>query len=121
MDAQTIVTPSGERLVLITEAAYKALLYASQASDGAHADAHARGLFSKFEALPESMAIRISNGENKIRVWREHRRLTARAVADDACITASMLCQIEKGRRTGTMEVRRRIAATLRVSLDDIT
>ena len=122
MNAQTIVTPNGERLVLIPEAEYKALLEAAQDSEDV---AHARDFFAKLEAgeaelLPDAMVSRILEGENKVRVWREHRGLTAKAVAEAAGIAAPTLSQIEKGVRTGSVDVLRRIAVALRVDLDDI-
>lgn len=107
--AQTIVPPT--------------LLEAAQDAEDV---AHARAFFSRLEAgetelLPDAMVGRILDGENKIRVWREHRGLTARAVAEAAGIAAPTLSQIEKGVRTGSVDVLRRIATALRVDLDDIT
>lgn len=122
MTAQTIISPSGERLVVIPEAEYQALLEAAQdASDVAHA----REFFAKLgagetELLPDAMVGRILDGENKIRVWREHRGMTGKALAEAAGIAAPTLSQIEKGVRTGSIDVLRRIATALRVDLDDI-
>ena len=122
MNVQIIVTPNGERLVLIPEAEYKALLEAVQDGDDA---AHAHAFFGRLEAgqaelLPDAMVSRILDGESRITVWREHRGLTATAVARAAGITAPTLSQIENGVRTGSVDVLRRIAGALRVNLDDI-
>lgn len=122
MNAQTIVTPNGERLVLIPEAEYKALV---EAAEDASDVAHAREFFAKLEAdetelLPDAMVGRILAGENKIRVWREHRGMSGKALAEAAGIAAPTLSQIEKGVRKGSVELLRKIAEALRVELDDI-
>ena len=72
------------------------------------------------ELLPAAMVDAILNGENRIRVWREHRGLTALALAKAAGIAAAYLSQIETGKRDGTVETYRKLAEALRVSLDDL-
>jgi transcriptional regulator with XRE-family HTH domain len=60
------------------------------------------------------MVNRILDGENALRVWREHRGLTVKQLADLAGISASFVSQMESGRREGSVETMRRIAAALR-------
>lgn len=72
------------------------------------------------ELLPAAMVDAILNGENRIRVWREHRGLSAAALAKRAGIAAAYLSQIETGKRDGTVETYRKLAEALRVSLDDL-
>lgn len=109
MNAQIIVTPAGERLVLLSEADYAALVEAAEdAADGEE------------ELLPSAMVERILNGENRIRVWREHRGLTAKALAETAGIAQPFLSQIETGKREGTVDTLRKIAQALSVTIDDL-
>lgn len=122
MNAQTIVTPAGEHLVVLSEADFRAL---SEAAED-NADRLAVGEFRRRlaageeELLPSGMVDRILGGENRIRVWREHRGLTARALAEAAGIAQPFLSQIETGKREGTVDTLRRIAEVLSATIDDL-
>ncbi len=122
MGAQTIVTAGGERLVVLPEAEYEALLDAAE-------DAEDRLAFTEFqrrlalgeeELVPAGIVDRLLSGENRIRVWRDHRGLTAAVLAEKAGIAQGYLSQIETGKREGTIETLRRLASALAVSLDDL-
>lgn len=122
MHEQIITTAGGERLVVIPEAAYLALIDAAEE----RADIAAIELFQQRlahgeeELLPAAMVDRILDGESKIRVWREHRGLSARELAARAGISAAYLSQIETGAREGGVDSLKHIASALNVSLDDL-
>ncbi|GJE18923.1 helix-turn-helix domain-containing protein [Methylobacterium marchantiae] len=122
MNAQTIVTPAGERLVLMSEAEYTALVEAAaDAADNAAFDRFEKRLASGEEELvPSEIADRILDGENRIRVWREHRGLSAKALAEKAGIAKPFLSQIETGKREGTVDTLRKIADALKLTIDDL-
>lgn len=122
MDAQTITTPSGERLVVISEAEYARLVEAAEdASDRQAVDAFRRDLAAGDEELiPVAVVDRLFDGESRIKVWREHRRLTAAALADAAGITQPFLSQLETGKRAGTLETLQAIAAAMGVSIQEL-
>ena len=122
MNAQTIVTPSGERFVLIPEADYEILMSAAEdAADVAAVQTFRLKLEAgEEELIPAVIVDRILNGENRIRVWRDHRGLTCTALAEKAGIAQPFLSQIETGKREGTVETLRRIAAALNVTIDDL-
>jgi transcriptional regulator with XRE-family HTH domain len=63
---------------------------------------------------------RLSSGEHPIRVWRTHRALTREALAAAAGVSPSYLTEIETRRKPGSFEAIAKIAAALRISLDDI-
>jgi len=63
---------------------------------------------------------RILNGENRIRLWREYRDITIKALAETSGLAAAYLSQIETGKREGTIETFKKIAVALRVDIDDI-
>ena len=88
MDAQTIVTPAGERLVVLLEADYRKLIDAAEdTADIAAIETFRRKLAAGDEELvPAKVADRILADENRIRVWREHRGLTATTLAEKAGI-----------------------------------
>ena len=72
------------------------------------------------EIVPAPIAHRLIDGENPVRVWREHRGLSGRALAQAAGISAAYLSQIERGARKPSVSVLRRLAQALGVTLDDI-
>lgn len=122
MSEQIITTPSGERLVIIPEAEYRLLVEAKEElEDIAAVDAFKRKLAAgEEELIPSAIVDRILDGENKVRVWRDHRGLSAKDLAEKAGISAAYLSQIETGARDGSFETIKRIAAALRLSVDDL-
>lgn len=72
------------------------------------------------ELVPAEVVDALLEGENPIRVWRQHRGLTQQQLADQAEISAPYLSQIESGKRDGTPDVLIKIAKALDLDLDDI-
>jgi DNA-binding XRE family transcriptional regulator len=72
------------------------------------------------EIIPAKVVYAILDGENPIRVWREHRRLTQQQLAEAAGISTPYLSQLESGKRAGKTEVLSAIANALNVTLEDI-
>jgi DNA-binding XRE family transcriptional regulator len=122
MGAQTITTSSGERLIVLTETDYNQLVEAADdMADRAAVDSFHRKVASGEEELvPAAIVDRILSGENRIRVWREHRGLTLQMLAERTGIAQPLLSQIETGGREGTVETLRKIAAALSLTIDDL-
>jgi hypothetical protein len=72
------------------------------------------------EAVPIAVVDRLLTGENPIRVWREHRGLSATALAEAAGLGKGYLSQLERGTRQGPVATMQRLAVALRVDLDDL-
>jgi DNA-binding XRE family transcriptional regulator len=72
------------------------------------------------ELIPSAVVYALLNGENPIRVWREHRGLTQQQVADRVGISKPYLSQLESGKRRGGVEVLQKVAQILKVSLEDV-
>ena len=70
------------------------------------------------EAFPIGLADRLLEGENAVRVYRDHRGMTQRQLAEAAGINPVYLSQIENGRRTGSAKTLAAIARVLRIDLD---
>lgn len=122
MNKQIITTSSGERLVVIPEADYVAMREALEdIEDGEAVRAFRQKLAAGNEDLiPAEYADRILDGESKVRVWREYRGLTAVDLAARVGISPAYLSQIETGARESSLDVMRRIAGTLGVTIDDL-
>ena len=72
------------------------------------------------EYLPASMVNRILDGENALRVWREHRGLTISDLAEKSGYGYSMISKVESGARQGTVALWNAIAKALKVLPEDI-
>ncbi|WP_342163635.1 helix-turn-helix transcriptional regulator [Methylobacterium sp. SD21] len=122
MNVQTITTPAGERLVLMAEADYAALVEAAEDNGDRAAVAAFRQRLAagEEELVPSAVVDRLLSGESRVRVWREHRGFKASELAAKAGIAQAFLSQIETGKRDGTVETYRKLAEALGVTLDDL-
>lgn len=115
---QTITTPNGEKLVVLSLADYERLI---DKADIARADKIMADIEAgREEVVPAEIVRRLIAGENKVKVWRTHRGLSGRELAADAGVSAPFLSQLESGKKEGSVSVMKKIAAVLRVALDDI-
>jgi predicted transcriptional regulator len=88
--------------------------------DIAAADEAMRKIEAGEELVPHVVVSRIIEGENCIRVWREHRGLKVGELAIAAGISQPYLSQLESGDREGSVDSLRKIADALRVAIDDL-
>ena len=79
-----------------------------------------RAVAENEESYPISVVDRIVAGESPIRVFRKHRRMTQKELAEGAGISTLYLSQIERKTRTGSVATLAAIAKALRVDLDDL-
>jgi DNA-binding XRE family transcriptional regulator len=70
--------------------------------------------------LPADLVERLIGGESPVRIWREHRGLSAQALARTAKLTPSYVSEIETGRKPGSLNAMAKIARALGVSLEDL-
>jgi DNA-binding XRE family transcriptional regulator len=83
-------------------------------------DVSARVAAGQDEYLPAVVIERLAAGEHPVRVWRERRGMTGRALAATAHVPASYLCEIEAGRKPGSFQAMAAIAVALRVEMEDL-
>ena len=122
MGVQTFITPTGERMVILPEADYLlALAAADTAEDIAAIDRfEARLSVGVEELIPASVVNAILDGGNPVRIWRGHRGQSGKALAQAAGISPGYLSQIETGKREGPLNVMKRLAEALNITLDDL-
>jgi len=72
------------------------------------------------ERVPSNIVDALLDGVNPIKVWRKHRGVSQKNLAKNIEISPAYLSQIEKGERNGSVLVLRKIAAALKVDLDDL-
>lgn len=124
MTDATAIRPLAEDgdTVLLRRADYEMLL--REAEDAADVrqirEAEARVAAGEDEHVPIEITRRLMAGAVPVRVWREHRGLSARALARRAGISAAYLSQIETGRKPGSFDAMARLARALGVDMEDL-
>jgi DNA-binding XRE family transcriptional regulator/PHD/YefM family antitoxin component YafN of YafNO toxin-antitoxin module len=123
MNKPTIITtPNDDQMAVIPLTDYERLVEAAEdlADVRAYDEATRRLAAGEDELVPAEIVNRILDGENALRVWREHRGLTVKQLADQAGVSAPFVSQIETGQREGSVETMRKLASVLKVSLDEL-
>lgn len=80
----------------------------------------ARLASGKEEMIPASVVDRLLDGEPPLRVWREFRNLTQSDLARISGVARTQIVDLDAGRKEGSVFTLRKLAAALRVSVDDI-
>ena len=75
---------------------------------------------ARADHLPVELVMRLMAGEHPVRIWREQRGLSPKALADRAGMARSYLVEIEGRRKPGSVAAYRRLADALGVSVDDL-
>lgn len=119
---QTIKTHGDSELVVMPREEYDRLIAELEdAKDIASAtDFEAREAAGDVEFLPWEMVKRLRRGEHPVAVWREHRGLTQKALAEQASMTAAQLSEIENGKKTGSVATLQKLARALKVTVDEL-
>jgi ribosome-binding protein aMBF1 (putative translation factor) len=72
------------------------------------------------DALAGDLVSALIAGAHPVRVWRKHRGLTVTQLADRVGMAQSYVTEIETGKKPGSLDAMRKIAAALGISLDDL-
>jgi len=75
---------------------------------------------ARADHLPADLVMRLIAGEHPVRVWRERRGMSPRALADKAGLGRSYLVEIERQKKPGSVAAYRRLAGALGVAVDDL-
>ena len=113
LNADTVGTIEDANLVVTTPAALEDMLEDAAATVALHA---ARDQ----ERVPIELVDRLLAGENPVKVWREHRGLSQRALAERAGLNFAYLSQIETGARCGTVATVKKLADALGLEAGDL-
>jgi DNA-binding XRE family transcriptional regulator len=108
------LTIEGKNYVLLSEEDYEDLI------DSLQAEAIMARINAGEETWPLELVEARANGENSVRVFRKYRGMTMTALAEAAGISQPYLSDIETGKKTGSVDVLKKIAVALKVDLDDL-
>lgn len=108
--------------VTIPRAEYDRLLSIAEdvADDAAFDRAVARLARGEDEAVPAQFANRIIDGESPLRVYREYRGLTQAALSEASGVNRVQIADMEAGRKSGSVTTVRKLAAALKVTVEDL-
>ena len=121
MNVQVIEKDGRPEWAVIQYADYQRLVEAAEMlQDVRDYDEAKKAIENGEELVPSEVVYAILDGENPIKVWREHRGLTQRQLAETVGISTPYLSQLESGKRKGTTDVLSAIAEALGLALDDI-
>ena len=72
------------------------------------------------ELIPANVVDRLIDGEPPLRVWREFRDQSQAALARASGVNRVQIVDIEAGRSSGSVRTLRKLAAALRIAVDDL-
>jgi DNA-binding XRE family transcriptional regulator len=113
-------TPSGEEIVILPAADFDRLVaLAEDERDVANAE-RALAEFSEGPAdfLTHAEMLALLDAPSPVAFWRKRRGLTQADLGSAVGVTQAYLAQIEGAKRTGDVQLYRRLAAALRVDLE---
>jgi DNA-binding XRE family transcriptional regulator len=123
-NVQFIHTPGGGDLAVLPRVEYDRLVtLAAEAQEDAAASRLVRHSTRTLKegrevVLPKTVADRLANGDNAVRVIREWRDRTQGELAVGVGISQNYLSEIETGRRKGPAELQKKLARALGVPMD---
>lgn len=104
----------GQSYVLVPEEDYEDLI------DGIEAEKIMARIHAGEETWPAALVYELWETDSRIRTFRNYRGMTVSALAEAAAISQPYLSEIEAGKKTGSVDVLKRIAKALNVDLDDL-
>ena len=117
---QIIVKDGAPEYAVIPIDAYRRMAAALEDADDAEAIDKAWADDAAGETVPGEVAKGIIDGGPPLRVWRKYRGLTLASLAGRVGVSRGYLSQIENGHKSGTLDLFRRLATALDVSLDQL-
>lgn len=120
MNVQTI-EQNGASFVVVPLAEWDALMARlEEREDGMDASQQLAAIRAGEETLPAEMVARLTSGESPLKVWREHRGYTLRALAAEIGISSAAVSKIETGKSQPTVATLSKLAAALGCDMEDL-
>lgn len=118
MEMQYITQADGQRMVVIPESQYMRLVEAAE--DHADIKAFDAAIADEGETFPSEVVDSLVAGENPVRVYRLYRGMTQIALSKAAGISQSALTQIEHNLTKPRVQIAKKLAEALDVTMDDL-
>jgi DNA-binding XRE family transcriptional regulator len=122
MSVQILETNGKPAFAVLSYAEYKALRELADDADDAAALLRFAKRYSKgdVETVPIAVVDRLLAGESPLRVWREHRGMTAAKLAAEVDITPAHVSKLESGKGEPSVSLLKKLAKVLAVQLEDL-
>lgn len=121
MKLQTIVQNGQAAFVVVPIAEWDALMARlEEREDIADAARQMTAIRAGEETLPAEIVARLTSGENPLKVWREYRGFTLRALATEIGISSAAVSKIETGKSHPTVSTLGKLAAALGCDMEDL-
>jgi DNA-binding XRE family transcriptional regulator len=121
MNIQTIAQNGQAAFVVVPVAEWDALMARLEERDDiVEANRLLAALRAGEETLPAEMVARLISGESSLKVWREYRGLTLRALAAEIGISSAAVSKIETGKSHPTVATLSRLAVALGCDMEDL-
>lgn len=116
------VSPAGEPIVILSESEYERLVEAAETARDARVAEAALAAYKADPgtALGSDELKQLLAAPTPLAFWRRKRGLSQAALAAEVGCKQPYLAQLELGRRKGTRDTFRKLAAILNVTLDDL-
>ena len=113
-------TPGGEEIVILPAAAYLRLVETAEDARDVRLAEEARAEIAagNSELLTQEEVEAFLSATSPLAFWRRRRGLTQAALAKQVGVTQPYLAQIESGKRSGDVDLYRRLAHVLRTDLE---
>jgi len=72
------------------------------------------------ETFPDDFVKRLSSGENRLKVWREYRKLTLAKLAKACGVSIPAISQIENDKRTPSVDLLVKLSKALCCDMEDL-
>jgi DNA-binding XRE family transcriptional regulator len=72
------------------------------------------------ETFPDDFIKRLSSGENRLKVWREYRKLTLAKLAKACGVSIPAISQIENDKRTPSVDLLVKLSKALCCDMEDL-
>ncbi|MDO8349560.1 MAG: helix-turn-helix transcriptional regulator [Gallionella sp.] len=122
MNIQTIAQNGQAAFVVVSIAEWEALMARlEERDDTAEAARQMAAIRAGEEMLPAGMVARLISGENPLKVWREYRGFTLRALAAEIGISSAAVSKIETGKSHPSVATLGKLAVALGCDMEDLT
>ncbi|MEE4237375.1 MAG: helix-turn-helix transcriptional regulator [Anderseniella sp.] len=72
------------------------------------------------ELVPSSVVDRLLSGASPLEVWRQHRGMSQRQLAQVSGVNRIQIIDIEAGRKTGSVHTLKKLAEALGIDIEDL-
>ena len=122
MKLQTIAQDGQTAFVVVPIAEWEALMARlEERDDMAEAARQMDAIRAGEETLPADMVSRLTSGDSPLKVWREYRGYTLRALAAEIGISSAAVSKIETGKSQPTVATLGKLAGALGCDMEDLT